>query len=877
MTRNQEMLMGGVFAGAWGSMAGRSCSPWPPGCDRFGRWATALLIGKMERRILLVSCYRPPPGNRETQGLVWREIRSRGWQDKPQAAAAVRDAFYEDLGMLIREAQARRWEVIAGGDFNTSREDKVFNTWLGDLGLEPLGEESETDVPTFVHRRPGSREVRGSTLDHVFATPVARQVWGGGNPAPLEIVAVAAHPLGHRLLRVAGSNSVLPWLSLELTGRRWRRRKAALRRAAHRRRPPPRIDKEREDEYADELGRAADLEKLDAILTTLTNISLWGYNLWRGRKSNSITPLYVAGIGGGVVGRAELPAGVRARDEIPVGFTSAEGDEREFRGFNTMAVLQFAENLLTEGEAVVAKAMLASAWSLGKQGGEAQHLSRRKMDGWFPNIGEKRRVVVRLNKVMRLIMHNHWSRGREMIARWSRAGVWPGPRAPEVDSPDGWDQWLAECTRARHEAKGVLHAAKRRAKRAEISEAVAKREAAFTDGNIKRTLNSVLGRVRGAPLNAVGAGDGSLVTNPEEVKRRAADHFAACFDGAGTVPWYEETDQPERIRSVYQDTAAGRAHREELLEGNIRAEWHTVVGTDRSISTMLERKQLPAPEGEEGGGARVVREEWYDGILDEITLEEWNRYWREKTSFTSAGRSGIRPDMIKAAPELIQVRLIEMYNACLRLKTVPDQWRRSTVVPIPKKPGAVELGDLRPLKLLEVTRKAVLGIVKNRLRDVFEEQNVLHPAQHGFRQGRQTATAALTLLNLVEEARFLTRDIHVLCLDIRKAYDTVIRAIGTEGALRRLGVPLPVVELLMEVERRNSNDVRTEYDPILDPLAFMFPAERGFVQGSAISPLLWIVFYDMVICELDGRRVGSSATADTGVGNGGGGGADHLR
>ena len=61
-------------------------------------------------------------------------------------------------------------------------------------------------------------------------------------------------------------------------------------------------------------------------------------------------------------------------------------------------------------------------------------------------------------------------------------------------------------------------------------------------------------------------------------------------------------------------------------------------------------------------------------------------------------------------------------------------------------------------------------------------------------------------------------------------------------------------------------------DPILDPLAFMFPAERGFVQGSAISPLLWIVFYDMVICELDGRRVGSSATADTGVGNGGGGG-----
>ena len=136
-------------------------------------------------------------------------------------------------------------------------------------------------------------------------------------------MAVASHLLGHRLLRVAGSISILTWLSLELTGRRWRRRKAALRRAAHHRRPPPRINKEREDEYADELGRAVDLEKLDDILTTLTNISLWGSNLWRGRKSNSIAPLYVAGIGGGVlVGRAELPDGVLAWDEIPVGFTS---------------------------------------------------------------------------------------------------------------------------------------------------------------------------------------------------------------------------------------------------------------------------------------------------------------------------------------------------------------------------------------------------------------------------------------------------------------------------------------------------------------------------------------------------------------------------
>ena len=247
-------------------------------------------------------------------------------------------------------------------------------------------------------------------------------------------------------------------------------------------------------------------------------------------------------------------------------------------------------------------------------------------------------------------------------------------------------------------------------------------------------------------------------------------------------------------------------------------------------------------------------------------------YWGQKSGRTSAGHSGVRPDMVKAASPLVHEHMLALYNPILTLKAIPDQWRRSTVVPIPKKPGAVGLGDLRPLKLLEITRKAILSIVKSRLRAVLDSEDVLHPAQHGFRSDHMTATAAMLLLNQIEEARFLRKDLHILCIDIRKAYDTVIRAIGTEGALRRLGVPLPVVELLMEVERRSLNDVRTAGDPLLDPLDFLFEAERGFVQGSAISPLLWTIFYDMVLCELSKRGVGDSVGSDTGLGFGGGGG-----
>ena len=158
------------------------------------------------------------------------------------------------------------------------------------------------------------------------------------------------------------------------------------------------------------------------------------------------------------------------------------------------------------------------------------------------------------------------------------------------------------------------------------------------------------------------------------------------------------------------------------------------------------------------------------------------------------------------------------------------------------------------------------------MRTVIERHGIPHCAQHGFLTGKSTATAAMTLLNAAEEACRYKQDLHVLCLDIRKAYDTVVRTIGVEGAMRRLGIPLEIVELMMECERNSLNDVRTHWDPLMDAEAFLFEAQRGFVQGAAVSPLLWLIFYDMVLVELEHQGVGAGRSADTGhhVATGGG-------
>ena len=91
----------------------------------------------------------------------------------------------------------------------------------------------------------------------------------------------------------------------------------------------------------------------------------------------------------------------------------------------------------------------------------------------------------------------------------------------------------------------------------------------------------------------------------------------------------------------------------------------------------------------------------------------------------SPGRSGVGSSLLKAAPREIHLALLRLYNACLALKVVPEPWRKELVSPISKQPGADRVDLLRPIKLLEVTRKAVCGIIKNRVRAAVEGAKVL--------------------------------------------------------------------------------------------------------------------------------------------------------
>ena len=156
-----------------------------------------------------------------------------------------------------------------------------------------------------------------------------------------------------------------------------------------------------------------------------------------------------------------------------------------------------------------------------------------------------------------------------------------------------------------------------------------------------------------------------------------------------------------------------------------------------------------------------------------------------------------------------------LYSACLRLCVQPDSWKLETIIPIPNKSGTATLTQLRPLKLLEVSKKAVQAILKRRMAAELEARNVLSDIQCGFRPGMSCHTAALRMQALFEDSQRHHRELHVVLLDIEKAYDSVDRSWGKGVALARLAVHPALIEWLTESDRDTKATVRTGWEPYL--------------------------------------------------------------
>ncbi len=201
----------------------------------------------------------------------------------------------------------------------------------------------------------------------------------------------------------------------------------------------------------------------------------------------------------------------------------------------------------------------------------------------------------------------------------------------------------------------------------------------------------------------------------------------------------------------------------------------------------------------------------------------------------AVGLDGIPGRVLKACAYQLAGVFTDIFNLSLSLSVVPSCFKKSTIVPIPKKNKITCLNDWRPVALTPIFSKCFEKLIRDHICSVLPAS--LDPLQFAYHRNRSTDDAiAFTLHTALSHLENKNTYVRMLFVDYSSAFNTIVPATLVEK-LQTLGLNRSLCSWILDFLTGRSQVVRMGNNTS-SPLIL----NTGAPQGCVLSPLLYSLY-----------------------------------
>ncbi|CAO4374930.1 unnamed protein product [Caenorhabditis nigoni] len=144
--------------------------------------------------------------------------------------------------------------------------------------------------------------------------------------------------------------------------------------------------------------------------------------------------------------------------------------------------------------------------------------------------------------------------------------------------------------------------------------------------------------------------------------------------------------------------------------------------------------------------------------------------------------------VLKRCATPLALPLSIIFANSFRSSSIPNAWRHSTVIPVPKKGNLSNPANYRPVSLTDPVARIMERIICRRL--VSDNLHKFHPFQHGFLPYRSCLSSLVHSTSIYKRLLGKHKTVDIIFFDFQKAFDKVPHSLLLEK-LVSFGIPTP--------------------------------------------------------------------------------------